>query len=77
MAHTQPTGWAVNRYALITMGVVALYIVIAVETRFVVIGILPLGLSLRSKRAGEPLAPIAIAAAVLAILVALVVVSGH
>jgi hypothetical protein len=77
MGRAKPTGWAVNHYALITLGVVALYIVIAVETRFVVIGILPLGLSLRSKRAGEPLAPVAIAAAVIAILVALVVISGH
>jgi hypothetical protein len=72
-----PTGWAVNRYALITLAVVALYIVLAVETSFVVIGILPLGLSLRSKRAGEPLAPVAIGAAVLAILVAIVVISGR
>jgi hypothetical protein len=72
-----PTGWAVNRYALITMAVVALYILVAVETSFVVIGILPVAMSLRSKRAGEPLAPFAIGAAVLAVLVALVVISGR
>jgi hypothetical protein len=72
-----PTGWAVNRFALITMAVVALYILVAVETSFVVIGILPVAMSLRSKRAGEPLAPFAIGAAVLAVLVALVVISGR
>jgi Protein of unknown function (DUF2510) len=72
-----PTGWAVNRYALITMAVVALYIVVAVETSIVFIGILPLGMSLRSKRGGEPLAPFAIGAAVLSILIALVVISGR
>jgi Protein of unknown function (DUF2510) len=77
VSRAKPTGWAANHYALITMAVVALYIVVAVETNFVIIGILPLGLSLRSKRAGEPLAPFAIGAAVLAILVALVVMSGR
>jgi hypothetical protein len=77
MSRAKPTGWAVNRYALITMAVVALYIVVAVESGIVFIGILPLGLSLRSKRAGEPLAPVAIGAAVLAILIALVVISGR
>jgi hypothetical protein len=59
-----------NRYALITFAVAALYVFIALESQVVIFGILPLGLSLRSKRAGEPLAPFAIAAAVVAILVA-------
>jgi Protein of unknown function (DUF2510) len=77
LARATPTGWAVNRYALITMAVVAVYIVIAVESGVVFIGILPLGLSLRSKRSGEPLAPLAIGAAVLSILIALVVISGR
>jgi hypothetical protein len=77
MGRAAPTGWAVNRFALITMAVVALYIVVAIESGIVFIGILPLGLSLRSKRAGEPLAPVAIGAAVLAILIAIVVISGH
>jgi Protein of unknown function (DUF2510) len=71
------TGWAVNRLALITIGVVALYIVIAVETRFVIFGFLPLALSLRSKRAGEPLAPFAIGAAMVSIALAAVLIFGH
>jgi hypothetical protein len=75
--HASPTGWAANRFALITMGLVALYILLALETGFVVIGLLPLALSLRSKRGGEALAPFAIGAAVLAIVIALAVISGH
>jgi hypothetical protein len=66
-----------NRLALITFAVVALYVVIALETRFVVFGFLPLALSLRSKRQGEPLAPLAIGAAVLSIVIAVAVIFGH
>jgi hypothetical protein len=66
-----------NRFALITFGVVALYMIIAFETNFVIFGFLPLGLSIRSQRQREPLAPFAIAAAVLAIVVAAVRIFGH
>jgi hypothetical protein len=59
-----------NRFALITFAVVAVYVLIALETRVVIFGILPLGLSFRSKQAREPLAPFAIAAAIVAILLA-------
>ena len=65
-----------NRYAFMTFAVVALYVIIALETRFVIFGFLPLGLSLRSKRSREPLAPVAIAAAAIAILAALVRFAG-
>lgn len=68
---------APNRYAFITFGIVALYLVIAFVSHFVVIGILPLGMSLRSKAANEPLAPIAIGAAVVAIVVAVLTLTGH
>jgi hypothetical protein len=66
-----------NRLALITFAVVAVYLFIALESKIVIFGVLPLGLSLRSKRQGEPLAPFAIGAAVLAILVAAVRLLGH
>jgi len=75
--HRQFGASTTNRYALITIAVVVLYIVIAVETRFVVFGFLPLGLSLRSKRAGEPLAPFAIGAACLSIAIAAVLIFGR
>jgi hypothetical protein len=66
-----------NRFALITFGVVALYLVIAFATHFVLIGILPFGLAMRSRRMREPLAPVALVAAVVAIVVALAVIFGH
>jgi hypothetical protein len=66
-----------NRFALITFGVVALYLIIAFETSFVIFGFLPLGLSIRSHRQREALAPFAIAAAVLSIVVAAVRIFGH
>lgn len=66
-----------NRYALMTFGIVALYIVIALGTRIVFFGILPLGLSIRSKRNGEPLAWAAVGAAVLAIVFAASVLMHH
>jgi hypothetical protein len=66
-----------NRYAFITFGIVALYILIAVMSHVVVLGILPLGMSLRSKQAREPLAPLAIVAAIVSIVVAVAALSGH
>jgi Protein of unknown function (DUF2510) len=80
MAQSVPTRTgapAGNRLALITFAVVALYIVIAVETRFVIFGFLPLALSLRSKRQGEPLAPFAIAAAGVSIALAALLLFGR
>ena len=63
---------AANRFAFITLGVIALYLVVAFTVGVVFFGILPVMLSVRSKRAGEPLAPVAIAAAVISIVVAAV-----
>jgi Protein of unknown function (DUF2510) len=70
-------GAQANRMAFITFGVVALYIVIALSTHFVLIGILPFGLALRSQRMREPLAPFAIGAAVVSICIAAVSIFGH
>jgi hypothetical protein len=69
--------YASNRFTFITIAIVAVYIVIAVETRFVIFGFLPLAMSLRSKRAREPLAPLAIGAACLSIVVAAALIFGH
>jgi hypothetical protein len=66
-----------NRLALSTFGVVVIYILIAIETHFVILGLFPLALSLRSRRAHEPLAPLAIVAAALSIVVAGAVILGH
>ncbi len=66
-----------NHYAFLTLGVVALYIVLAVSTGIVLLGVFPVLMSLRSKQAGEPLAPLAILAAVIAVIVAVATLSGH
>ena len=73
----QSAGWERNRYAFFTFGIVALYFFIAMTSRIVFFGILPLGMSLRSKRGGEPLAPFAIGVAVLSIVVAFIALSHH
>ncbi len=61
-----------NRHSLTAIGVVALYVLLAVTTRFVLIGIVPIMLSVRAIKAKETLAPAAVAAAVIAVLVAFV-----
>jgi hypothetical protein len=66
-----------NRYALTTFGVVALYILVAMTTGFVLIGIVPLMLSIRSLSAKEPLGPFALVAALIALGVSISVLSGH
>lgn len=60
-----------NSLSLWTGGVVAVYLVLAFTSRIVLIGILPLMLSIRAMGRREPLAPFALAAAILAIVVAL------
>jgi Protein of unknown function (DUF2510) len=60
-----------NHYSLITFGVGALYLVVAFVTHFVLIGFIPLAMAMRAKRSGEPLAPLAIGAAVGVILISL------
>jgi hypothetical protein len=61
-----------HRYSLMTFGVGALYLIVAFVTHFVLIGFIPLALAVRAKRAGEPLAPLAMTAAVGVILVSLI-----
>ena len=66
-----------NRFAYITFAIVAVYLVIALETSFVVFGVLPVAMALRSSRSRERLAPVAIAASALAILVAVLRLTHH
>jgi Protein of unknown function (DUF2510) len=79
-----PTGWTsapkprpANQYALITLGVVALYLVVALSTGIVFIGVLPVLMSIRSLRHREPLAPVAIGAAIVSVVVAVAVLTHH
>ena len=64
-----------NRYAFITFGVVALYLVLAIATGIAFIGIVPIMMSIRSKSRNEPLAYFAIGAAVLSFIVSLSVLA--
>jgi hypothetical protein len=59
-----------NRHSLTAIGVVALYVLLAVTTHFVLIGIVPIVLSVRAFKAKETLAPAAVGAAIIAVLVA-------
>jgi hypothetical protein len=59
-----------NTHSLTAIGVVVLYVLLAMTTHFVLIGILPVLMSVRAIKAKETLAPAAVAAAVVAVLVA-------
>jgi hypothetical protein len=59
-----------NSLSLTAIGVVVLYVLLAVTTHFVLIGILPVLMSVRAIKAKETLAPAAVAAAIIAVLVA-------
>jgi hypothetical protein len=60
-----------NRHSLTAVAVVAAYVLLAVTTHFVLIGIVPVMLSVRAVKAKETLAPAAVVAAVIAVGVAL------
>ncbi|HEY3925513.1 MAG TPA: DUF2510 domain-containing protein [Acidothermaceae bacterium] len=60
-----------NRHSLTAIAVVAAYVLLAVTTHFVLIGIVPIMLSVRAIKAKETLAPAAVIAAVIAVVVAL------
>lgn len=71
------TFWGRNRLSCIAIVVAAIYIGIAMATRFVFFGIVPLLMSMRAARAREQLAPLAIAAAVLTIVIAVATLTSH
>ncbi len=68
---TGRTGWGANRFAYITFIVCLVYIAIAAASHYVFIGILPLFMSIRSLSRRERLAPVALAAAILVIVVSI------
>lgn len=59
-----------NRTTITALTVVAIYVFIAATTRVVMLGIFPVLLSVRAFRRREKLAPLALAAAILAVLIA-------
>jgi len=66
-----------NKYAFITLGIVAAYVLIAWKAHIYVLGILPIMMSIRSKSRNEPLAPVAIIAAAVAVIVAVLGFTHH
>jgi hypothetical protein len=62
---------------LTAAGVATVYIILAVVSHLVFLGILPLILSVRAWQARETLAPVAIALTVIALLVAVVGLTAH
>jgi hypothetical protein len=69
--------WQRNRYALITMGIVALYLFLAVESHIVMLGVWPILTSVRSWQRKEPVAGLAVLAAVAAVLFAILALTGR
>ena len=59
-----------NSHSLIAMGVAAAYIVIAMTAHIVFVGIIPIMLSIRAFKAQERLAPVALIAAIIAVVFA-------
>jgi hypothetical protein len=72
-----PQRRSANQYAFITFGVVALYVLLAITTGIVFIGIVPILMAVRSFQARESLAPVAIGAAVVSVVIAFTVLTGH
>jgi hypothetical protein len=69
--------WQRNQSAIIAMGIVAVYLLLAVKTHIVMLGVWPLLTSIRSWQRKEPLAGLATCAAVVALLVGILTLSGH
>jgi hypothetical protein len=74
---TQTGGAQRNQYAFITMGIVALYVLVAWKAHVYILGILPVMMSIRSKSRGEPLAVVAFVAAAVAVVVAIAGFTHH
>jgi hypothetical protein len=70
-------GWQRNKLAFITVGIVAVYVILALKAHVYILGILPVMMSIRSKSQNEPLAIVAIMAAAVAVLIAVVGLTGH
>jgi Protein of unknown function (DUF2510) len=66
-----------NRSSIYAIGLCIFYLVLATVTHFVPFGIFPILLSVRGLQRREPLAPVAIAASVLVLVVAIAVVAHH
>jgi hypothetical protein len=66
-----------NQFAYITFGFAAFYILLAVMTHFVLIGVVPILMAVRSLNAREKLAPYAMGVAILTVVISFMTLSGH
>jgi hypothetical protein len=66
-----------NQYAVYTLILTAVYFIVALSIGLVFIGIAPAFGAWRSKERGEPIAPIAIGAAVVAVIFGVVMLRNH
>ncbi len=71
------TFWHQNQTAMWTFIVTAIYIFIALSTGFGIIGFVPAALAYRSQVRGEPLALLAIGAAVIAVIIGVTTFTHH
>lgn len=74
---TPQSVWQRNSSAIVTLGIVAVYLLLAVKTHIVLLGVWPFLTSIRSWQRKEPLAGLAICASVVAVLVALFTLTGN
>jgi hypothetical protein len=74
---SQASVWQSNHYAFITLMIVAAYALIAWKGHVYVLGIFPAAMSIRSMSRREPLAFLAVIAAVAAVLIAVVGLTHH
>lgn len=66
-----------NQSSLVAIGVSVLYVLVALSSRIVFFGIVPILTSIRAFRAREALAPVALVAAIVSVVVAIAALSGH
>jgi hypothetical protein len=66
-----------NHFSFIALGVSAVYLAIGLATGFVLLGIVPVLMSVRAVRRKEPLSPLAVAAAVVVVVFSIAILVHH
>ena len=66
-----------NKFSFTAMAVAAAYILLAVTTHFVILGIIPLAMAIRAMNRKEQLAPIALAVAIMALVIGIAGFAGR